>query len=89
MAKPRSVMIYQASLSEALTNDPRIFGPHTFNHQDMPIGHASFIDTDQINCSVFLYVFPSQLSLHSLPVHAHYLLLFFSALVVLFFTATH
>ena len=48
MAKPRSIMICQASLSEALTNDPRISSLGTLNHQGMPIGYASSWDTDLI-----------------------------------------
>ena len=66
MAKPRSVMICQASLSRASTNNPRISGLGTPNHQPMPIGHASSCDTDLINFSVFPYVLFSQLSLRSL-----------------------
>ena len=59
MAMPQSVMIRQASLSEALTNDPQISGLGTLNHQGMQIGHASSGDTNQLLsllCSLSLHL---------------------------------
>ena len=45
MAMPRSVMVCLAGLFQVLTNTPRNSSVGTFNHEGMPLGHSSSLET--------------------------------------------